>query len=191
MNFIKPLVVFCALALLAGQAPAKTAQKTEAPDIQVARKKLADLELRLKASRAESAKLKARLEQNDHKLQEATASARSLPVKNYGRRTMAKNRLSIIRSALQLYYCDTYGEYPAALESLVPAYLEEIPALDIPGYAKTRKAVTANKAQGDDVSGFVTDSGGWLYVADKTSKYYGKVFIDARAKDKGTPFFKY
>jgi len=104
---------------------------------------------------------------------------------------LARTQLTIIYAALQMYRADTEGGAPAALEELVPNYLKEIPSLEIPGYAKTNKSVVIKKMKADDISYFVRDTGGWLYVTDAGSKLYGKVFIDARTKYKDQPFFKY
>ena len=191
MDLIKISAVIFLLAFPAARAWPQAVKKTEAPEIQAARRKLDELRREMKKMRGQAAQLKGALEQNDIKLQAATASAKTPFVKNIGRRALAKNRLAFTRAALQMYYADTGGKYPASLEKLIPLYLKEVPELDIPDHKKTRKAVMIKKMKGKDISGSVSDTGGWLYVTDAGSDLRGKLYIDARTEDKGKPLFEY
>ena len=191
MNLIKTLAIFCTLALPLGPALAQEPKKTESPEIRAIRSRIADMEKQLRELREEAALIKASNEKNAIELRKNIDSARTTLVKDYGRKVLANTQMTIIRAALQMYYADTEGRAPSALEELVPDYLKDIPSLEIPGYAKTRKSVVIKKMKADDISSLVHDTGGWLYVTDASSKLYGKVFIDARAKYKGQPFFKY
>jgi len=191
MDLLKVLALSGLLAFPAGQVCAQAQKKTESAEVRAERKKLAALEAELQASRDKLVGLKADIERNDAAIGHEIASAKTKFVKDYGRRALARNRLSLVRTAVQLYYADSDGKYPATLSALVPRYLKVMPELEIPGYEKTAKAVLVKKMGPGGVAAAVLDTGGWLYVTDPASGFYGQVFIDARAKDKDKYFFEY
>ena len=143
--------------------------------------------------RAHAADLKARYERDYVDLRrDVTADKKPSAKKNLGRKVLGNIGVGILRFALRMYFVDNgINDFPANLKELVPAYIKEIPELDLPGYKPTRKVTVVNKMKGDDIAVLVKDTGGWIYVADKTSKHYGEVFIDAKIDYKGEPFFRF
>ena len=100
--------------------------------------------------------------------------------------------LSSIRSSLMIYYGDTEGTFPPDLQTLVPAQADDIPQLNIPGYSKTNKVTVVKSLKGENVSKAVRNTGGWLYIADKTNpKLWGEVRIDSAKIYKGKPLYEY
>jgi hypothetical protein len=179
------------MALLLGCAALLPAQGGKSADRQAAEKRLAQLQAEMAGMRQELTEMKRKIEVNGELIAAETAKAKSSVVRNYGRRAYAKNRLSLMRTALQLYYADTEGEFPASLGALVPAYLAEVPEIELPGYAKTRGVITVKSSRAPSPAGLVSDTGGWLYVTDKASPLAGKVFIDSRGKEKGKFWYDY
>ncbi len=196
MNFIKMLAVLCALAIVPAQARAQAEKKTEPADLrslsnaQLEQRKI-ELTSQLKAVRAQLTGLKADAEQSDLKIQRMIASAKTPAMKDRGRMLLARNRLSIIRDALQIYYCDKPDKVPSSLADLVPSYLDEVPELDIPGYKKTGNVTVLKKANGAGISNFVANKGGWLYMADPAWGQSERVFMDARVMFEGKALFQY
>lgn len=103
-----------------------------------------------------------------------------------------KGNLGSLRSAASIYYGDTEGSYPPALDHLLdPKYLAAMPAAKVKDHA----ASSAWTAYGDEVclpggqyggsidATKVKDTGGWGYVADAQSKCWGTIFVDCSHKD--------
>lgn len=104
----------------------------------------------------------------------------------------AMGSLSYIRSSLQIYYGETEGTFPPDLQTLVPNPAKAIPELDLPGYSKTNKVTLVKSIKGENVSKAVKNTGGWLYIADKTNlKLWGEVRIDSVKIYKGKPLYEY
>ena len=101
----------------------------------------------------------------------------------------AKGSLGSLRSGLAIYYGDTEGNYPANLSALVPKYIKEVPALELPEHKKTNKVVIVKKAKGKSVEPYLKDTGGWLYFSgSKTGELEGTLVIDCKHKEyKGRP----
>jgi hypothetical protein len=104
------------------------------------------------------------------------------------RAARAKTALQEFRSALQVYYVQNGGKYPRN-----PADLAGVPELDLPGHAPTTAVTVVDSKKYDkDISGAVTDSGGWLYFGNPASANYGLLIIDCRHREPGgDEFFKY
>lgn len=109
------------------------------------------------------------------------------------RAAAAKQALRDLRAALQVYYGDHGGKYPADLAALAPGGLPAIPELYLPGHARTSAVkVIDSKAYDKDLAGAVTDAGGWLYFANPGSTSYGLLVINCRhAEAGGQEFYKY
>lgn len=105
----------------------------------------------------------------------------------------AKKALQYLRAALQVYYGDNGGKYPADLAALAPARIPAIPELWLPGHDKTSAVkVIDSKTYDKDLAGAVTDSGGWLYFSNPGSTNYGLLVINCRhAEAGGQEFYKY
>jgi prepilin-type N-terminal cleavage/methylation domain-containing protein len=81
---------------------------------------------------------------------------------NKSKEGATKGALSSVRSAINVYYGDNEGWYPAygsdpLVESLTPKYINAIPDAKLPG---TTHADNSSVAQ---TSTTVTDAGGWAY----------------------------
>ena len=100
----------------------------------------------------------------------------------------ARGRLA---AAVRKYKGDHGGQLPPDLAALATAYLKELPEIEVPGYKKTRGVVVVQEADGGELGGFVKDTGGWLYVADGTSKKRGAVSFDSMKKYRGKPLYSY
>lgn len=98
-----------------------------------------------------------------------------------------------LRHALRRYYADTGGRYPSSPEVLVPGYLPALPALALPGHTRTaRVTVVEGREYDKDISGAVTDSGGWLYFSGAGSANRGLLVIDCSHKGPaGQEYFSY
>ncbi len=118
------------------------------------------------------------LEQELALMREKAAAARAL-------RDLAR-----LRRALQDFFADKGGRWPAALDELVPDYLPAIPALDLPGHEPSSSVKYAEGGPlGDDPAAAVSDSGGWLYFSGQASDNLGLVLIDCSHPDeKGAPW---
>jgi len=96
-------------------------------------------------------------------------------------------QLDMVRSALQIYYQDTEGKYPASLETLAEngKYLTsgEIPKARIFGKKGGEDFAHLHSGSETKVKLFrspkeADDAGGWGYVADPSSPEYGTAFIN-------------
>lgn len=120
--------------------------------------------------------------------------ARREKEREYGERAAAAARaLQDLRAALQVYYGDNGGKYPADLAALTPGKIPAIPELYLPGHKKTSDVrVIDSKKYDKDLAGAVNDDGGWLYFADPASANYGLLVINCRhTGPDGQEFFKY
>ncbi|HNT97393.1 MAG TPA: hypothetical protein PKK31_03890 [Elusimicrobiales bacterium] len=87
--------------------------------------------------------------------------------------------LARLRRALQDFFADKGGSWPASLDELVPDYLPAIPVLDLPGHGPSASVTYARGRLHDgDPAAAVTDSGGWLYFSDPASVNRGLALID-------------
>ena len=100
-----------------------------------------------------------------------------------------KGNLGATRSALPIFYGDTEGHYPYHPVSLVFSgrYMMGLPKAKTPNYhadsAKVRLGLDALDAD---------DTGGWLYLADAKSDYFGTLLVNCTHTDtKGTQWTDY
>ena len=88
--------------------------------------------------------------------------------------------LTEIRVALQNYYGDNKGNFPAELKNLAPKYLKRIPAITLVTAKRTNSVAKPKAAAGADSCVGVTGSGGWLFYNDPNdSAAWGNVAIDS------------
>lgn len=102
----------------------------------------------------------------------------------------ALGALAALRSSLMIYYGDTEGEFPPDLQTLIPKYEQAIPQIQIPGYPRTNKVTVVKSFKGNEIRKAVRNTGGWLYIADKTSKNFGELYIDSVKLYKDQPLYK-
>jgi hypothetical protein len=106
----------------------------------------------------------------------------------------AARAVKLLRTAVSLYTRDHDGWPPMdPAQRLVPGYVSAIPVLDLPGH-KPRSAIRILRKVADEAAleDQFTDDGGWIYVADLDSPFFGQFFIDCRHEDaKGRPWFKH
>jgi len=89
-----------------------------------------------------------------------------------------KHQLVRLRSAIAAYYGEHQGVYPTDdLSSLVPAYIEAIPTVQVPGYAPSDRV-----SAGSYETAF-TKTGGWAYVNDPSDPRFGDVFVNTDRED--------
>ena len=89
-----------------------------------------------------------------------------------------KHKLVQMRSAIAAYYGEHQGVYPTDdLSSLVPAYIDKIPQVTVPGYAPTAHVSTGTYEQA------FTKTGGWAYVNDPKDPRFGDVFVNVDQQD--------
>lgn len=98
--------------------------------------------------------------------------------------------LARLRRALQDFFADKGGRWPASLDELVPDYLPAIPALHLPGHEPSAYVTYARGRLHDgDPAAAVTDSGGWLYFSDPDSANWGLALIDcSHGYEAGAPW---
>jgi hypothetical protein len=97
----------------------------------------------------------------------------------------ALKTLQDLRAALQVYYGDNGGKYPADLAALAPARIPAIPELWLPGHKKTSAVKLIDSKKYDkDLAGAVTDSGGWLYFSNPGSASYGLLVLNCSHKER-------
>lgn len=102
----------------------------------------------------------------------------------------ALGALSALRISLTIYHGDTEGSHPPDLRTLAPKWIDHIPEIAIPGYAKTNKVTVVKTMKTMDLREVVTDTGGWLYIADPKSRRWGEVVIDSVKLYKGKPLYE-
>ena len=90
----------------------------------------------------------------------------------------AKHKLVQVRSAIAAYYGEHQGMYPTDdLSSLIPAYIEKIPTVKVPGYAPSAHVSTGTYEQA------YTKTGGWAYVSDPEDPRFGDFFVNVDELD--------
>ncbi|OGS52633.1 MAG: hypothetical protein A3J79_13565 [Elusimicrobia bacterium RIFOXYB2_FULL_62_6] len=102
-----------------------------------------------------------------------------------------KGALSSVRSALQVYYGNNEGVFPAGpagsnttflQDTLVPAYLGSWPSVYTPGrHAKTNTVDTINGGDPHDSDG--TCEGEWVYVSSRASADWGRIAVECYHTD--------
>jgi len=109
------------------------------------------------------------------------------------RAAAAKRALQDLRAALQVYYGDNGGKYPADPAALTPGKIPAIPQICLPGHkCSSDIRVIDSRKYDKDLAGAVNDSGGWLYFSDPGSSSYGLLVINCRhAETGGQEFYKY
>jgi len=99
---------------------------------------------------------------------------------NKSKEGATKGALSSVRSALQVYYGDNEGWFPADDLSILVAnakYINEIPLAKLPttGHADARTVVTISS---------MTGGGGWVYMDNPgRSKYWGTLVANCIHSD--------
>ena len=94
-------------------------------------------------------------------------------LKTQARQGLNDKNFNAINDALSVYRGDNEGICPQILEELVPFYLEKIP----PVYKANGKEIFAIK--NTDKITFDKDTA-WIYINDKTSTDYCKIFKNDR-----------
>lgn len=119
---------------------------------------------------------------------------------NKSREGATKGQLNSIRSALNAYYGDNEGLFPAGpagsnitflQTSLVPKYLAKWPEAYTPGrHGKTATVDAING--GDPYAADATDEGEWVYVSNSVSGDWGRINVECYHADlKGTVWSTY
>lgn len=89
-----------------------------------------------------------------------------------------KHKLVQVRSAIAAYYGEHQGVYPTDdLSSLVPTYIEKIPAVRVPGYAPSSHVSTGTYEE------CFTKTGGWAYVNNPNDPHFGDFFVNVADSD--------
>ena len=95
-------------------------------------------------------------------------------LKTQARQGLNDKNFTTINDALSVYRGDNEGRCPDTLEELVPFYLEQIP----PIYKTNGKEISAVKNTANTTD-FDKDTA-WIYVTEKTSPDYCKIFKNNR-----------
>ena len=101
--------------------------------------------------------------------------------------------LTEVRSAIQAYYGDNEGKYPASLNELAGEgkYLKELPKVKIPGHAASNavKYIQAKELAPENLD----DAGGYAYYnSEKYPDTMGALVLNCKHKDdKGVPESSY
>ena len=109
---------------------------------------------------------------------------------NKSKEGATKGALSSLRSAIQVYYGDNEGWFPAdtlACLTLNAKYIGEIPLAKLPGTTHIDKrdvaGVTATTA-GDYSTQVISDAGGWAYYNDLTvAQSWGNLQVGCTHED--------
>ncbi len=102
-----------------------------------------------------------------------------------------KGDLVAIRSAISVYYGDTEGSYPSALDELVPKYIKMLPEPNLIGHPSVRGVeyygsevcVRISDQRGAINEAMIKDTGKWGYVNDTKSPCWGMIFVDCTHTD--------
>ncbi len=97
--------------------------------------------------------------------------------------------LTSLRSALNIYYGDNTNFPGDDLASLTSngRYIANIPMTKLPG---TPHMDSSAISVGASTAAALTDSGGWAYVNDPESHYYGTIFVNCSHLDRnGNPWY--
>ncbi|MFH2203857.1 MAG: type II secretion system protein [Elusimicrobiota bacterium] len=91
-----------------------------------------------------------------------------------------KGRLGAVRSALMIYYGDAPGFFPNDPSVLTAgaSYLDAFTAAETPNYHPKSAAVVLGSG-----AAALTDAGGWGYVNDATSQWYGTIVVNCTHTD--------
>lgn len=101
--------------------------------------------------------------------------------------------LTAVRNAIQAYYGDHEGKYPATLAELAGEgkYLKEVPAVKLPDHAASNavKYIQARELSPENLD----DAGGFAYYnSEKYPDTFGAVVLNCRHKSgKGVPEYSY
>lgn len=107
------------------------------------------------------------------------------PAEPAGGGDTALSALAEVKKALEAFK-EKENKYPRHLSKLAPKYLSRLPELSVADHPATREALEIDSSDYDEAPyQAITDTGKWLYFADKKSKYYGRVLIDCSHKDAG------
>lgn len=120
-------------------------------------------------------------------------AAREKAEEDHRRTLHAVGLLQAFRAALQIYYGEHGGKYPAALSDLIPDYMSGVPTVMLPEHESTA-AVTeiTSKRYDRNYPKAVADTGGWLYFSDPRSRNYGLLLLDcSHASPEGLKFYEY
>ena len=102
-----------------------------------------------------------------------------------------RGSLSGIRSALNIYYGDNEGTYPAGAsgsnktflqEAMVPKYLEKWPSVYTGGLHRKTDTVDVISG-GDPAAADPTDDGEWVYIGNETSYDWGRINVECYHQD--------
>ncbi len=91
-------------------------------------------------------------------------------LKTQARQGLNEKNFTTLTDALSVYRGDNEGRCPETLDELVPVYLDKIP----PAYTASGKELFEIKNT-DNSKAFDKDTA-WIYINDKTSQDYCKVF---------------
>ncbi len=91
-------------------------------------------------------------------------------LKTQARQGLNEKNFIALNDALSVYRGDNEGRCPETLDELIPVYLDKIP----PVYTSGGKEIFAIKNT-DNAKAFDKDTA-WIYINDKTSQDYCKVF---------------
>ncbi len=107
----------------------------------------------------------------------------------------AKAGLSAFRAALGAFRAGNNGLFPEnPAKQLVPEHLQSVPYIRLPGHgAETNSIqVLTGVRNSEELFQKVNDSGGWLYVGDRTSPIWGTLIFNCNHKDyNGTAMYRY
>lgn len=123
----------------------------------------------------------------------AEVAAREQAAENAARGEAAIKLLQNFRGALQVYYSELGGKYPASPRELLRDGSGAAPELLLPGHEKTSAITIIDSRKYDkDISKAVKNTGGWLYFAEPKSAYYGLLLLDSdHLSHEGVKFFEY
>jgi hypothetical protein len=97
----------------------------------------------------------------------------------------ADRTLHLLRGTVERYSRE-HDDWPPLepARNLVPGYLAAIPALELPGH-KPESGIRVLRKVKDDagLESQLKDTGGWVYVADIDSPFFGRFFIDCTHLD--------
>lgn len=110
------------------------------------------------------------------------AMTRFVSVLDRSREGATRGGLAALRSALSIYYSDNLA-YPADdLSSLTQngRYMDNLPLVRLPG---TTHPENRHVNVGNSTAAAVTDTGGWAYVNDHSSKAWGMLLVNCSHPD--------
>ena len=107
----------------------------------------------------------------------------------------AKDSLRAFRTALSAFHAGSNGLFPEnPAEQLAGKYLQNIPYIRLPGHGARTDSIQVMTGVNsmEELFQRVNDSGGWLYVGDRTSPIWGTVIFNCNHKDyNGTAMYRY